>query len=237
MKKIFLAILIALAGIGFSSCKKVVGKGPIVSETRNTREFTEIECSVPGTIRYVESNDFEILIEAQRNIIDLIETYVSGNELKIKVSNNTNIRSHEEITITVAAPSVNRIALRGSGNIDIPGVFDPEHARLSVSGSGNINVDELETERLDVTISGSGNAEILDGTANEVNITISGSGDVDLSGVEARQAVTETSGSGTIRLWVTDELDARISGSGSVLYRGNPTVDANISGSGKVRKL
>lgn len=237
MKKFSAAILIAIAIFSFSSCDKVVGKGPIVSETRNTREFTQIECNVPGTIRYVKSDDFEVLIEAQRNIIDIIETYVSGNELKIKVRDNKNIKSHEDITITVSAPSVNTVALRGSGNIDIPGIFTPEHARLSVSGSGNIKVNDLESESLEISLSGSGNADIYNGSTDHVDIKISGSGNVNVSNVEARTAKTETSGSGSIRLWATEDLEATISGSGSVLYKGSPAVEANISGSGRVAKL
>jgi hypothetical protein len=237
MKKFSTAILIAMAVISLSSCDKVVGKGPVVTETRNTGEFTRIESNVPGNIRYIESNDFEILIEAQRNIIDVIETHVSGNELKIKVRSNTNIKSHEDVNITVSAPSVNTIALRGSGNIEIPGTFDPEHAKLSVSGSGNIRVENLRSDDLELTISGSGNADIYNGTTGHETISISGSGDVNVLGVEAMAAVTQTSGSGTIRLWVTDDLDARISGSGSVFYKGSPSVNASISGSGRVAKL
>lgn len=239
MKQIYTAILIAMATVSFSSCEKerITGRGPIVTETRTTREFSEIEFSVPGNIRFIESANTEITIEAQRNIIDAIDTYVSGDELRVKVRENTNIRSHEEITVTVRAPSVHAIALKGSGNLDIPGKFDPESGRLTISGSGNVQVNNVETKDLYVSISGSGNIDILSGTTDHEDINISGSGDVDLAGVEAQTVKTHTSGSGTTKVFVNEQLDAKISGSGDVFYKGNPIVNANISGSGKVVKL
>lgn len=237
MKKFYSAILIAFAVVTSSSCEKVIGKGPIVTETRTTREFSEIEFSVPGNIRFLQSAQTEITIEAQRNIIDVIETYVSGTELRVKVRDNTNIRSHEEITVTVRAPSVHTIALKGSGNLDIPGNFNPENGRLSISGSGNVLVSSVDTKDLSLSISGSGNIEILGGKASHEDIHISGSGDVNLLGVEANTVKVQTSGSGTTRVFVNDELDAKISGSGDVFYKGTPSVNANISGSGRVVKL
>ncbi len=237
MKKFYAAILIAVAVVGLSSCKKVVGKGPVVSETRTTESFSEIEFSIPGNIRYIQGETREIVIEAQRNIIDLIETRVSGDRLKLYIRNNTNIKSHEEITVTVKGAGVHTIALQGSGNLEIPGVFTPTNAKLSLSGSGNINVSSIETNRLDLNISGSGNIKIGAGIADTEIITISGSGNIDLEGVEANKVKTQTSGSGNITVFVNEELDAKISGSGDVNYKGSPVVNADISGSGRVRKL
>lgn len=237
MKKFYAAILIAFAMVTFSSCEKVIGKGPIVTETRTTREFSEIEFSVPGNIRFIQSANTEIMIEAQQNIIDIIETYVSGDELKVKVRDNKNIKSHEEITITVRAPSVHSLTLKGSGNLDVPGNFNPEYGRLRISGSGNIWVNSVETKELEVGISGSGNIQVQNGSTVHEEISISGSGDVDVLGVEASTASAHTSGSGTTKVFVNDELEARISGSGDVFYKGTPAVNANISGSGRVVKL
>ena len=239
MKKFYAAILVAMAIVSLSSCEKerVSGKGPVVTESRTVGSFTEIEFSVPGNIRYEQGETREIIIEAQKNIIDVIETRVSGDQLKIYVRNNTNLKSHEDITIIVKGPGVHTIALQGSANLNIPGIFTPTNAKLSLSGSGNIDISSIETNRLDLSISGSGNIRIDDGVAETENITISGSGNVDLEGVEARKAKTQTSGSGNITVFVNEELDAKISGSGDVNYKGTPVVNADISGSGRVRKL
>lgn len=221
----------------FNSCTKVIGEGPIVSETRIVRDFSEIDFGVPGELIYVNSNENEIEIEAQRNIIDVIETYVSGGELKVRVRDGKNIRSSEEIRVIVRSANINSLAVSGSGTLTTDDVFDPSDATLRVSGSGKIRISHIASDNLDARISGSGSIHVQNGTADTEIVNISGSGEVNLLPVEARRASTQTSGSGNIRLRVTDELDVRISGSGDVYYEGNPVVDVKVSGSGRVVQL
>lgn len=237
MKKFYAAMLIAMAVISLSACKKVTGVGPVVSESRTTADFSSIEFEVPGKIRYIKSETREIVIEAQQNIIDLIETRVRSENLRIFVRNNYNLKSHEEILITVRSPYIHSIAMKGSGDLDIPGIFNPENGHLSISGSGNITVNAVENKKLDIRIAGSGNVDILDGEVEHTQLSISGSGNINMLGVESAKVTSNTSGSGTIRVSVSELLDAKISGSGDVYYTGSPVVNADISGSGKVRKL
>ena len=230
------AVLCALL-TGFISCTKVIGKGPIVTETRVTREFSEVDFGVPGEMVFEESDNPEIIIEAQQNIIDVIETYVSGDDLKIRVRDGKNIRSSEEIHITVRGKNVRSLAISGSGRLTVTEDFDPIDARLRVSGSGKIRMRNIISESLQVRISGSGSIEADNGTVDTEDIAISGSGDVYLQDVIAKRAKTQTSGSGNIRLHAEDELEVRISGSGDVYYDGNPVIDVKVSGSGKLVRL
>lgn len=237
MKQFLTALLLGLILIGFNACRKVVGKGPIVSETRVTGEFSEISFAVPGELTYIPSDDYEITIQAQRNILDYIDTYVSGDELKIKVRDNLSIRTSEDIRVTVKAPGVRSLAVNGSGNIKAMNDFVGNYLRLKINGSGKITVNRIEAEQLEARISGSGHMEAFSGFATHEDISIDGSGHVDLLDIDAQTAKTNISGSGTIRLYVTDELDVRISGSGDVYYDGDPSVDTHISGSGRVVRL
>jgi len=229
---LFVSILMSL-----QSCRKVIGDGPVVTETRTTRTFSEVDFGVPGEMIFEEADDVDIIIEAQRNIIDVIETYVSGNELRIRVRDNRHIRSSEDIRIIVKAPGVSSLAVSGSGRLDVPGLLAATHTSLRVSGSGRLMVQDIDTDDLDTRISGSGSIEVLTGNAEREEISISGSGDVNLLGVTCRSAETQTSGSGNIRLHVLEELEVRISGSGDVFYQGNPSVNVSVSGSGKLVKL
>lgn len=237
MKRIYLMLMIGTAFISLNSCKKVTGDGPVITETRSVSNFSEIEFEVPGDIIFIDAPEREVTISAQRNIINVIETYVSGNELKVKVRDNTNIGSSKGITITVKGPNVRSLKLSGSGNLSVPGTFAADDARLRIAGSGTMMVSRVEALKLEVTISGSGNIDVLEGSANDVDLNISGSGNLDLVGLAAKKASTQTSGSGTMKVNVTDELEVRISGSGDVYYLGSPTMDVDISGSGKIRKL
>ncbi|MBL7699609.1 MAG: DUF2807 domain-containing protein [Chitinophagaceae bacterium] len=237
MKQLISFSLAALILISFSSCEKVIGDGPIVSETRVVREFTELEFGVPGELEFIQSEDREVTIEAQRNIADVIQTYVTGNELRIKVKDSKTIRTSEPIRIVVKAPGVHSFSVSGPGAMAVNNIQYDGISRLKLSGSGKIIVQKLQSTNLEARISGSGSIEVMEGNVDHEDIDISGSGDVNLVEVAAKKASTQTSGSGNIRLNVSDELDVRISGSGDVFYKGSPVVNVSVSGSGRLIKL
>jgi len=236
--KLLIAFAIAvLVLFSLTSCEKVIGDGPVVTETRTVSEFTELEFGVPGELEFIESDEQEVIIEAQRNIADVIETYVTGNELRIKVKDSKRIRTSERIKITVKAPGVHSFAVSGEGSMTIDNIHSSEMSRLKLSGSGKIVAYKLESSGLEARISGSGSIEVMMGTVENEDINISGSGDINLVEVAATKASTQTSGSGNIRLNVSGELDVRISGSGDVYYKGTPKVNVSVSGSGRLIRL
>ncbi len=237
MKKISAALLTAVALLSLVSCKKYIGEGPVYTETRTTGSFSRVEFGVPGDFEYIPSDRNEIVIEAQQNIINLIETRLSGNELKLGVRNYVNLGRHERIRITVKGPSVNEFSINGSGNLSVVPALQGSTIRFEVHGSGNIRAEKVEAENLYASIDGSGKIMIVDGSAGHENIAISGSGNIDLLGVDASNVRTETSGSGSTKVWAGNNLDVSISGSGSVFYKGSPAISTHISGSGSVIRL
>lgn len=237
MKKISLALLLGMAIISLPSCRKVVGHGPVVTENRNVSNFNSIRFDVPGDLYYTQANEYKIEIEAQENIIKEIETYLVGDELKIRVNDHTRLRSREDIRINVSAPALSALTLSGSGNVKVLQPYTPLNGKLVVSGSGNMSINRIETNTLDARVSGSGELMIFDGVADHEDADISGSGRIDFLGVRAKTASTKISGSGSVKLHVTDELNSKITGSGSVYYKGNPVVNSTVSGSGKVIRL
>lgn len=236
--KLFTLILFAGLLFVLPSCRKTTsGKGPVVKETRALSSFSAISFEIGQEFLFIPSDNSEVLIEAQRNIIDLIETNISNGELRIKVRNNTNLRAFEDIRITVRGPSVAALTILGSGNLEATRLSSSGQAKIAVNGSGEVRINEVAANDLSVRINGSGKIKVLSGSVDSEEVSISGSGEVDLVSLPARTAKTETSGSGTIRLQVSETLNVKIAGSGSVYYKGNPAVNTNIAGSGMVVRL
>lgn len=136
MKKLNVGLLMILMVAGIQSCRKVVGHGPVVTENRFVANFSSIQFGVPGVLYYTPDSVFKVEIQAQENILHEIETYVVGNEIKIKVRDHVNLRTHEDIRVNVSAPSVTALSLSGSGNLKVSHLYRPTNARLTVSGSG-----------------------------------------------------------------------------------------------------
>jgi hypothetical protein len=224
----------------FSSCEgdgwnNIRGTGPTYSETRDVPIHRDISVSIPADVYIYQSLAKDVTIEAQSNVLDVIETYVSGSELKIKLENGVGLGRHEPIKIYISSAMFNTIRLSGSVNLYsetpiVTDVFD-----ISVSGSGNIDV-AVVANTVRASISGSGKMW-FEGTAITTEYTVSGSGDIYAFDLLSETADINISGSGKTEVSVEEFLKARISGSGSVYYRGFPSVDSRISGSGKVIRV
>jgi hypothetical protein len=206
----------------------------MITEYRTPAAFSALKINLSGETLYKQAPELKIELQAQKNILDLIETNVINGELVVKFKDFVNLRSNEQIRILISGPDVNSISVNGSGNITTLGTFKPQSLFMHIKGSGNIFVPFLLTNDVDAIINGSGNIRVANGDVSAEELTITGSGSIDMQNVPAQHAATDTRGSGSIKINVINTLYATISGSGSVHYKGNPTVHAEISGSGKV---
>jgi Putative auto-transporter adhesin, head GIN domain len=230
-------LLAGLLGILFlSSCSKVTGEGPVITEQRNARDFNAVSAEANVKVYFKTAPDYKLEVMAQQNILDVLETSVNNYELRIKLRSGTMIRSNQDIIVNISAPALEMVNLSGSGEFYSIGPWTTANCNLRVSGSGSINIPQIAiADKLTANISGSGGIKIQGGTVKHETLRVSGSGEMDLINLAAEKAVAEISGSGNIWVLLSQNLDATISGSGSVLYRGTPVVNARISGSGKVR--
>lgn len=234
--KHFVFVLAAMAALCFQSCKKIKGDGPVVSEFRNVKNFRAISSDIDGDVHFTPGNIYEVEIRAQQNIIDILETRVSGGELRLRYNGNYNIGRHDRIDIYITGPSPEGFTVAGSGNVDVIHPLQVTEMKLRITGSGSININDLTAEHINAQISGSGDINVNGGTARSAAYQVDGSGRMDLLDVPVKDVTTTTRGSGNIRLHAVDNLDVTIAGSGDVIYKGSPRINKTILGSGNVRR-
>jgi hypothetical protein len=70
------------------------GEGPVVSETRNIAGFHQIYLSIDGEVILRQGPVQEVAIEAQENILDILETRVRKGKLEIDFKNHP-VRRHK----------------------------------------------------------------------------------------------------------------------------------------------
>lgn len=205
------------------------------TEERTVDPFNKISLGIQGDVFVSQGPATKLTVEADEEILGLIETVVKNEELKIRFSQNR-VRTKTPIRIRITTPEIEGLYLSGSGNIITDTPVKTEEIEIKVSGSGNIDIKDLTCDEVDAAISGSGNID-MGGVADELEIAISGSGDCNADQLQTKETVVKISGSGDCRVQVTKDLEVAISGSGSVYYAGNPKIEASISGSGKIREL
>ena len=208
--KLYLCLIAFLIGV-LSSCQdRVVGNGPVVSDSRSVDSFTAIESSLPGNIFISQDSEQTLRIETNENVLDLVETVVVNGTLQLRLTSNVNLNVRT-LNVYISAADYERIRLSGAANLSSDNCLTLDELDLRISGAGNATLCG-EANRLTVNISGAGNFGDYNFTVQDVQATISGAGN--------------------FRVTAEQTLDVNISGAGSVFYRGNPEISSNISGAG-----
>jgi len=237
MKLIYRIHLLSILLLGFISTQaqgwrgQISGKGPVVEKSLNLSEIDALGLSISATVHHMQGNSQQIRIKGQQNIIDNIETDVSGGTWNIRFDKN--VRRHEPVDIYITLKEIDKLAVAGSGSIISEKGIETTDITLSVAGSGDINLD-LQASKAKMSISGSGNIR-LNGHAGSTDISISGSGSVRALDFNTDHCTVGIAGSGNCEVDVKDDLKVSVTGSGSVLYEGSPSIHSAITGSGKVR--
>jgi hypothetical protein len=210
----------------------VRGTGPTQTETRALDNFTRLELKIDAEVIVTQGSPQQVRLEAQRNILDILETETSGDKLEIEYG-RYRVRGHDPVRIYVTVPALTEVEVAGSGKVSSAAPWSAASFRVDVSGSGEATLAFAQIDALRTSVSGSGEAK-LSGTASSHNVNVSGSGRVSAYDLATQDSYVAITGSGRSYVRAARTLNADITGSGSVYYRGNPTVSSRITGSGKV---
>lgn len=206
------------------------GVGEYERQTRSVADFSKIDLALSGKVQVRQGAAFSVVVEAQGNLMELIETKVDGSTLVI--TSKGNIGNAKELHYFITMPQLTGVEVSGSGTVDVLDVFSPDELEVDISGSGRVQANVI-AESISADISGSGYLK-LDGSADELDADISGAGEVEALGLAAKEVSVEISGSGTAEVQAQESLSMDISGSGVVKYKGHPSrLKQDISGSGK----
>jgi len=223
------------AGWGWGS-EQVAGNGNIRTQARQLDHFSGVAMSLPGKVEIRSNGGSEgVTVEADDNLLPLIETVVEDGILKIRSKKKVNLQTRN-LKIVVQAREIDRLALGGSGSIDADRVHGAR-VHIDLGGSGTIRVGKAEAEVISASLGGNGDLKVDDGSARSLSISIGGSGKVDMARVRVDKASVSVGGSGDATLWVRDSLSMSVAGSGDVNYYGDPQVSKSVVGSGTARRL
>lgn len=218
----------------------VQGYGPVTNEFRDLIDFTGVSFADDFEVRVTQSSSFEVEVQAQENLHQLIEIYVSGSTLVVKTKNNSCVSSIAPIIVYVSLPYLEEIRNTGSGKLSADRA-DSEEFECSNSGSGLISIDSVFASMVSLKNSGSGDLSVLASYPDEIEVILSGSGMVDAGFIISPLGVSiNHTSSGKIYAIVLDGLGvvANLSGSGLISLSGDAeTADLGLSSSGKIDAL
>lgn len=229
-----------ILGINFNNddtpvSRWITGSGNVTEKAVQIGDINEINLHGYGDLEIHQGKTPGLVIRADDNIIEYIDTRESGNRLTIGIETGVGITSSETLRYILTVKDLRRVSVSGSASIS-GSDLQVDDLELALSGLGKVTLNHVTADELTVRISGSGNV-VTDGSANRLDVNISGAGGINSPDLQVKDAYINISGVGRAVLWVTDRLEPRISGVGSVSYYGEPDVDESTSGIGNIRNL
>jgi len=230
------SIAIMLLLILAASCTGLVdgvsGNGNVISETREVAGFSKISAGGAFDI-FLEQGTMEALtIDADENLLPLINTNVSNGVLEI--SSDRPIRNASTLNVFITIKDISVIDVSGACSITSKNTLNLTD--LVLEGSGATFVDlALNSRNFSADLSGANEVRVS-GETDIFSLELSGASKIRAFDFVAREVKLQASGAADAHVHATEYLNAQATGAASISYMGSPSIDQRISGAGSIRK-
>ncbi len=240
--KILKSTLIVLLAVVASSCNfdlivnQENGNGNVVTKTRNISEdFNGIRGSSGLDVFLEEGNEAKIVVEADENLHEFIETEVVNGMLKIKTSKNINRAKAKKVYVTYVG-NLEVVSASSGADVIANDVIRAEQLEISSSSGADL---ELEIDAREVTAKTSSGADLkVSGRAKYLTADASSGSDLNAKNLEVNKCRADVSSGADIVVNVASSLDAKASSGGDIRYYGDPvTVNKKDGKSSGIRKM
>lgn len=226
-----------LLSILLSSCwfmgPSVRGNGHVKEEVRQVDEFDQISVSRGMNVYITQGSPQKVVVIADSNLHDIIQTKVHGHELQIYADENIRWASEKKVMVTVE--NLNAIKASSGANAYSQGQIMSEDMEIS-AGSGANQTIELNVKNLKADCSSGANIR-LSGIAKEAELETSSGANLICPDLKADQCKMSASSGGNVSATVTEKLEAHASSGGNVSYYGEPaSIDVHTSSGGNIHR-
>lgn len=218
----------------------VKGSGIVLRDDYTDFEYDTVVINEDFDVLFVESRDEAFIVEAEDNILDLIEVREDGGSLYVEYKENwlgrkKYVDNRSPITIRISEDSLRKLVHNGKGKISTRSL---SHEALEIETNNEVTIDlrNILFNQLSFSLKDNATVYLQGETLDQI---ISLSGDVQFDGSDLTSETTTISGNGEGSLFinVTEVLSVDADGSQVIEYVGEPEVLDNSSDSVIVEAL
>ncbi|CAZ94216.1 head GIN domain-containing protein [Zobellia galactanivorans] len=208
------------------------GNGTVVTDKRDiTDEFTKVSASEGLAVYVTQSKEFDIKVEADENIIDLIATDIKNGKLRIHAKQNIGRATKN---VYVSLPVISNLSASSGSRIQTEKALKSDNLDIDGSSGAQINI-QLVADALEIDASSGANLNIS-GQANRADVDVSSGANINAKNLSIQTCSADASSGGNIKIHVSKSLIADASSGGNIAYSGNASVKTKKSVSGSVHK-
>lgn len=230
--QIQLIAVFAFLSLLFSSCwflgPSVKGNGNVTEEVRQVSDFNQIKVSRGMNVYITQGTPAKVVVIADSNLHEIIQTDVNGEVLEIYVDEN--IRWAREKKVMVTVEKLSAVEASSGANGYTQSQFMSEDMKLKASSGANLIMD-INAKNLQADCSSGANIK-LSGLAKDADLETSSGANLKAHELKADACKMKASSGGNVSATVVEKLEAKASSGGNVSYYGEPNITDFSSSSG-----
>lgn len=201
----------------FGNGKK--GNGKTATEVRNISEnFTSIDVESGIEVVLEQSTDKFVSVEADSNLIKLIDTKVENGVLMIEPNENYN--TYNSVKVIIRMPKIEGLESSSGSSIKGIGMFSGDAISIDASSSGEVDV-KLEYDNITLDASSSGTIKTR-GIALKLETSASSSSEIQADELLVNEVVADVSSGANIKIHPIVSLSGNASSGGNISYKTEP---------------
>ncbi len=218
------AIVIAVVALIFTSCNGnlnfgVQGNGNVKSEIRNvTEKFTKIEVNEGLNTTVEQSNTTEIILEADENLLKLIETKVEKGVLVLSLKKQ--IGNYEKLNVAIKMPIIESLTTESGSSLKTINILKGSKIQLESSSGSNLKAN-LSYDFVEAS-SSSGSDLNIEGITLKLETSSDSGSDLNAQKLTANEVISSADSGSTTKVNPKISLKADANSGGSISYINEP---------------
>lgn len=228
------ALTLASCNANFDLGNSIKGSGKVVTEKRNLSNFDKVTVANGLECEIVQSNTFDVMVEADDNLINGIKTKVENNTLVIysEYNNYINITAKK---ITVKLPKIVSLESSSGSTLKSGNLITGEDITLKSSSGSSMEI-AVESDKVTLETS-SGSEQQVSGKALKLYTASSSGSHIDADELLANEVYAQSSSGSSTTVNPIVLLDGKASSGSSITYTKTPKeVRVDESSGGSVSK-
>jgi hypothetical protein len=207
----------------------------MVEEERNVPDFDRLKVSTGIDVKLSQGNRHRVIIKANEDIIDDVESEVVNGTLKLTVDRNW-FWGGGSVNAEITFVELNSIDVSAGSDVESEGLLTFEDLEIEASSGSDLKLN-LEAYSVQLRTS-SGSDANLKGAARNFEARASSGSDISAYDFEVENAVLECSSGSDVRANVSRTMKVKASSGSDIRYRGDPDIiEVNTSSGADLIKV
>jgi len=236
MKSIIKISALLILFVSVTSCffDGVKGNGNVIAKNRSiSSDFVRIKASSGIDVYLTENGESSLVVEADENLHDLIETEVKNGTLYIGTKKN--IWTARAKKVHVSVEKLVELEVTSGAEVTSENTLNADDLKIIATSGAEFNL-HLNVKNLNCESSSGSNVNI-DGKVKYFMVSSSSGSNIDAYGLETKNCIAKASSGSNIKVSVNKSFEGDASTGGNIRFKGDPEeINTSDSSGGNIRK-